>query len=136
MSLEANPKSDASIGELISQLSSQMSRLVRDEMHLAQKEFQQSAKHAGMGAGLLSVAGLLAFFGAASLIGAAIAALAIALPVWAAALIVGAALLSVSGIAALVSKEQADEVTPTAPQTVANVKKDVQQVKDARHDRS
>ncbi len=43
MSLEANSKFDASTGELITQLSSQLSRLVRDEMRLAQKEFQQSA---------------------------------------------------------------------------------------------
>jgi threonine/homoserine/homoserine lactone efflux protein len=103
-------------------------------MRLAQKEFQQSAKHAGMGAGLLSAAGLLAFFGVASLIAAAIAAVALVLPVWAAALIVGGAVLSLSGITALVSKKQADEVTPAAPRTVANVKKDVQEVKDARHD--
>jgi hypothetical protein len=124
------------MGELMSQLSAQVSRLVRDEMRLAQKEFQDSAKHAGLGVGLLSAAGLLAFFGVASLIAAAIAALALLLPVWAAALIVGAAVLSVSGIVALLSRKQAREVTPAAPQTVANVKKDVQQVKVASHDRS
>jgi Flp pilus assembly protein TadB len=135
-SVRANPKPDASVGELMSQLSAQLSRLVRDEMRLAQKEFQQSAKHAGLGAGLLSAAGLLAFFGAAGLIAALIAAIALALPVWAAALIVGAALFSASGIAALLSKKQINEVTPAAPQTVANVKQDVQQVKGARHDRS
>jgi membrane protein implicated in regulation of membrane protease activity len=120
----------------MSQLSAQVSRLVRDEMRLAQKEFQRSAKHAGLGAGLLSAAGLLAFFGVASLIVAVIAAIALALPVWAAALIVGAAMLSVSGIAALLSKKQVDEVTPAAPQTVANVKQDVEQLKGSRHDRS
>ncbi|MBO0863851.1 MAG: phage holin family protein [Mycobacterium sp.] len=133
MTIETKPKSDASIGELMTQLSSQLSRLVRDEMRLAQKEFQQSAKHAGMGAGLLSTAGLLAFFGAASLIAATIAALSVALPVWAAGLIVGAALLAASGVAALLSKKQADKVTPATPHTTANVKKDLQQVKDARH---
>lgn len=133
MTIETKPKSDASIGELMTQLSSQLSRLVRDEMRLAQKEFQQSAKHAGMGAGLLSTAGLLAFFGAASLIAATIAAVSLALPVWAAGLIVGAALLAASGVAALLSKKQADEVTPATPRTTANVKKDFQQVKDARH---
>jgi uncharacterized membrane protein YqjE len=135
-SVHANPKPGASIGELMSQLSAQVSRLVRDEMRLAQKEFQRSAKHAGLGAGLLSAAGLLAFFGVASLIVAVIAAIAVALPVWAAALIVGAAMLSVSGIAALLSKKQVDEVTPAAPQTVANVKQDVEQLKGSRHDRS
>ncbi|HZU48241.1 MAG TPA: phage holin family protein [Mycobacterium sp.] len=136
MSLEANPKSEASTGELMAQLSSQLSRLVRDEMRLAQKEFQQSAKHAGAGAGLLTAAGLLAFFGAASVIAAAAAALALALPAWAAALIVGALLLLAAGATALVSKSQAKQASPAAPQTVANVKKDVQEVKDARHGRS
>jgi Flp pilus assembly protein TadB len=136
MSLQANPKPDASIGELMSQLSAQVSRLVRDEMRLAQKEFQKSAKHAGLGVGLLSAAGVLALFGVASLIAAAIAALALALPLWAAALIVGVAVLSVAGVVALLSRRQVSEITPAAPQTVANVQKDVQQVKVASHDRS
>lgn len=136
MSVQTNPKPDASLGELMSQLSAQVSRLVRDEMRLAQKELQESAKHVGLGAGLLSAAGLLAFFGVASLIAAAIAAVALVLPVWAAALIVGAAVLSVAGIVALLSRKQAREVTPAAPQTIASVKKDVQQVKVSAHDRS
>lgn len=136
MSTEAKPTSDASIGELMSQLSSQLSRLVRDEMHLAQKEIEQSAKRAGMGAGLFGAAGILALSGLASLIVAAIAAVALALPVWAAALIVGAALFVAAGAATLLSKRQAEDVAPAAPLTVANVKKDVQKVKDARHDRS
>jgi Flp pilus assembly protein TadB len=136
MNTEVKATSDASISELMTQLSSQLSRLVRDELQLAQKEIQRSAKQAGIGAGLFGAAGILAFFGLASLIAAAIAAVALALPVWAAALIVGAALLAAAGMAALLSKRRAEDVTPAAPLTVANVKKDVQQVKDARHDRS
>ncbi|MBX9638747.1 MAG: phage holin family protein [Mycobacteriaceae bacterium] len=136
MSVNTTPNADASIGELISQLSAQTSRLVRDEMRLAQKELVQSAKHAGAGAGLFGAVGLLAFFGVASLITAAVAALAVVLPTWAAALIVGAALLAAAAVAALVSKRQVEEATPAAPQTVESVKKDMQEVKDARHDRS
>ena len=136
MNTEAKLTSDASIGELMSQLSSQLSRLVRDEIQLAQKEIQRSAKHAGIGAGLFGGAGILALFGLASLIAAGTAALALALPVWAATLIVGAALFAAAGVAALLSKHQAEDVTPAAPLTVANVKKDIQEVKDARHDRS
>lgn len=135
MSPEGKTQSDASIGELMAQLSSQVSRLVRDEMRLAEKEIRQSAKHAGLGAGLFGAAGLLAFFGLASLISATIAAVALALPVWAAALIVGAALLGAAGMAALVSKSQAKDAAPPAPYTVANVKQDIQELKDARHDR-
>lgn len=130
MSLESKPGADASLGELMSQLSAQTSRLVRDELRLAQKEFQESAKHAGIGAGLLSVAGLFAFLGLATVIAAAVAALSLALPVWAAALIVALVLFVIAGIAALVSKKQADEVTPAAPRTVETVKADIQEVKD------
>jgi uncharacterized membrane protein YqjE len=134
MSLEPRPAADASMGELMSQLSAQTSRLVRDEMRLAQKEFQESVKHAGIGAGLLSVAGLLGFFGVATLITAAIAGLAVVLDnVWAAALIVAAVLLIAAGIAALFSKKQVDEVGPPR-QSIENVQKDIEEVKEARHD--
>jgi Flp pilus assembly protein TadB len=130
MSLESKPGADASLGELMSQLSAQTSRLVRDELRLAQKEFQESAKHAGIGAGLLSVAGLFAVLGLATVIAAAVAALSLVLPVWAAALIVALVLFVIAGIAALVSKKQAEEVTPAAPRTVETVKADIQEVKD------
>lgn len=130
MSLDSNPGADASLGELVSQLSTQTSRLVRDELRLAQKEFQESAKHAGIGAGLLSVAGLFAFLGLATVIAAAVAALSLVLPVWAAALIVALVLFVMAGIAALVSKKHAEEVTPAAPRTVETVKADIQEVKD------
>jgi hypothetical protein len=83
MNPELQPAAEASISELTTQLSSQTSRLVRDEMRLAQKEFVESVKHAGLGAGLFSAAGLLAVFALGSVITAAIAALSLALPVWA-----------------------------------------------------
>ena len=134
MNPEPKPAAEESISELMPQLSSQTSRLVRDEMRLAQKEFVESAKHAGIGAGLFSAAGLVAVFGLGSLVAAAIAALSLALPVWAAALIVAVVLFAVSGIAALVSKKQLDQASPTPEMTVANVKQDIHELKDARHD--
>jgi Flp pilus assembly protein TadB len=130
MSLESKPTADASIGELMGQLSAQTSRLVRDELRLAQKEFQESAKHAGIGAGLLSVAGLFAFLGLVTVIAAAVAGLSLVLPVWAAALIVAVVLFIVAGVAALVSKKQVEEVTPAAPRTAETVKADIQEIKD------
>lgn len=132
---EGKPPAEASIGELMTQLSSQTSRLLRDEMRLAQKEFVESAKHAGIGAGLFSAAGLLAVFGLASVITAAIAALSLVLPLWAAALIAAVVLFAAAGIVGLVSKKQVDQVSPTPEMTVANVKQDIHAVKDARHDR-
>jgi hypothetical protein len=136
MSVESKPAADASIGELLSQLSEQTSRLVRDELRLAQKEFQQSAKHAGIGAGLFSLAGVLAFVGFVTLVGAAVAALSLVVPVWAAAVIVAAVLFLGAGVAGLIGRRQAEEVTPAAPRTVETVKADIEEVKGARHGRT
>jgi uncharacterized membrane protein YqjE len=132
MSVESKSAPDASIGELMSQLSAQTSRLVRDEMRLAQKELQESVKHAGIGAGLISAAGLLAVLGLATLIAAAVAALALVLPVWASAVIVAVVLFVVAGIAALFSRKQASEVTPPPMESVESVKADIKEVKEAR----
>ncbi|MET0700055.1 MAG: phage holin family protein [Mycobacterium sp.] len=131
---EHRPAGEASIGELITDLSAQTSRLLRDEMRLAQKEFVDSAKHAGLGAGLISVAGLLAVFGVASVVTAAIGALSLVLPLWAAALIVAAILFAAAGIAGLVSKKQLDQASPTPEKTLVNIKEDIHAVKDASHD--
>jgi Flp pilus assembly protein TadB len=134
MSVESKSAADASTGQLMSQLSAQTSRLVRDEIRLAQKELQQSIKHAGIGAGLISVAGLLSVLGLATIIAAGVAALALVLPVWAAAVIVGVVLFAAAGIAALLSRKQAGEVTPPAMESVDSIKADIQEVKDARHE--
>lgn len=120
---------DASVGELLTRLSAQTSRLVRDELKLAQQEMRESLRHAGKGAGLISAAGLLAFLGAATLIAAAVAALSLALPVWAAALIVGVVLLAAAAVAALVSRREVERVTPPVPRTVENVREDIEEVR-------
>jgi divalent metal cation (Fe/Co/Zn/Cd) transporter len=135
MNVESNPHADAAIGELVSQLSAQTARLVRDEMKLAQTEFREAAKHAGLGAGLLSVAGLLAILGLATLGTSGAAALALVLPLWAAALIIGAVLFAAAGIVGLVSKKQLQQIDPVPQQTVDSVKQDINEVKEARHDR-
>ena len=134
MNPQPKPDAEASIVELIGRLSTQTSRLVRDEMRLAQKEFVDSAKHAGIGAGLFSAAGLIAVFGLGSLITAAIAALALVLPVWLGALIVAVVLFALAGIAGVISKKQLGQASPTPEMTVANIKQDINEVKDARRD--
>jgi len=132
MTVESKSAADASIGELMTQLSAQTSRLVRDEMRLATKELQQSAKHVGVGAGLFSAAGLLALLGLMTLIAAGVAALSLVLPVWAAAVIVAVVLFLAAGVAALFGRKQAEEIAPPPRQSVESVKADIKEVKDAR----
>lgn len=133
MTTEPKTINEASTAELLGQLQQQTTRLIRDELRLAQREFQESARHAGLGAGLISAAGLLAVLGLMTVVAAAVAAIALALPVWAAALIVAAVLFLGAGVAALVSRSQAKQVPPPASQSVDSVKQDLDELKEARH---
>ena len=124
---------ESSVSQLMTQLSEQTSRLVRDEMQLAQIELKSTVKHAGVGVGLFSGGGVLALYGVGALVTAAIAGLALVLALWLAALIVAAALLIVAGVAALLGKKQVQQGVPTFERTVDSVKQDVQEVQEARH---
>lgn len=129
---EANkkPASERSVGELVSELTDEVKRLVRDEIRLAVSELQHKGKRMGTGAGLFGVAGLFALFGAATLIAAAVLALALVVPGWLSALIVGGALLLVAGLAALVGrKEIAQAVPPVPEEAITGVREDVDVVK-------
>src|SRR3954470_9310275 len=96
---------DASLGQLTSRLSEQVSTLVRGELALAQLEAKQKAKRLGVGFGLFGAGGMFAFFGVAVTIAAVVLALATAVEPWLAAVIVAAALFVVAGIVALTGKK-------------------------------
>lgn len=122
---------EPTLGQLAAQLSEQTSRLVRDEMRLAQAELKQKGKHAGIGIGMFSGAGLLAFFGAATLVATAVLALALVLPAWAAALVVAVLLFVAAGVLGLVGKKEVDAATPAKPErTAASVQRDVNEIKE------
>jgi hypothetical protein len=126
------PAEDASTGQLISQLTEQISTLVRDEARLAQAEVTQKAKRLGLGAGLFGGAGLFAFFGLAVLIAAAVLALAEAVPGWLAAVIVAVVLFAVAGVLALIGKKDVQQGSPPVPtQAIASTKADIATVKKA-----
>ena len=122
--------SDEPIGALVHRLSEQIPELVRSELRLAQAELTEKGKRAGIGIGMFSAAGLLAFFGAATLIATAVIALDLVLPTWAAALIVAVLLIIGAGIAAMVGKKEVEAATPPAPErTMASVRQDVAAMK-------
>ena len=123
---------EPSTGQLISDLTTQISRLVRDEARLAQAEVTQKAKRLGVGAGLFGGAGLFAFFGLAALITTAILALALVLPAWLSALIVAVVLFAIAGVLAIVGKKDVQQGTPPVPtEAIASTKADIQTVKES-----
>ncbi|UNX54548.1 phage holin family protein [Georgenia sp. TF02-10] len=118
-----------SIGELFAQLSEQLSRLVRDEIQLAQTQFTEKGKRLGTGAAFLAVAGVVALYAVGVLLAAAILGLATALPAWLSALIVGVVLLIVAGIAALLGKKRLDAAKEVEAKPQEGLKEDVNAVK-------
>lgn len=125
-----DPK-DASTGELIGQLSEQVTTLVRDEVRLAQAEVTQKAKRFGIGAGLFGGAGLMALLGLNALVTAVILAIATALPGWLAGIIAGVALFAVAGVLALLGKRDVQKAAPPLPtETIASVQRDIATVKE------
>lgn len=126
----AGPPPDASMGELVAKVSEQTSRLLRDELRLAQLEMTQKGKKVGLGAGLFGGAGLFAVFGVGCLVATAVLALAGPLTDWLAALLVGLALFVVAGGAALMGKREVKQATPPMPaEAVEGVKQDMQTLK-------
>jgi uncharacterized membrane protein YqjE len=124
----------ASTGELVKQLSEQVSRLVRDELKLASVEMTGKAKTAGKGAGLFGGGSILALYGVGCLVACVVIALAGVLRPWLAALIVGVALIACAGIAALAGRAELKKATPPMPsQAVDSVKADVEQIKESAH---
>ncbi|MET0418078.1 MAG: phage holin family protein, partial [Actinoplanes sp.] len=103
-------------GQLVTQLTEQVSTLVRDELTLARIEMVEKGKRAGKGAGLLGGAGVVALYGVGALLVTAGAALALVMPVWLAALIVTVVLFAAAGVAALVGKKQVQQALPPEPE--------------------
>jgi hypothetical protein len=128
----------ATTADLIGRLSEQVTTLVRDELALARIEMVEKGKKAGKGAGLLGGAGVLAMYGVGALLVTAGAALALVMPVWAAALTVTVVLFAGAGIAALAGKSEVkDAVPPTPEAAMASGRRDVDMlVSSARQGRN
>ena len=122
--------SEASLAELVKQLSEQSSRLARQEVELAKAELAYKGKRAGIGAEMFGGAGVFGFYGFGALTAAAILALSLAVAGWLAALIVAAVYGAIAGILALQGKHKVQQATPPVPEEATeSVKEDVQWAK-------
>lgn len=117
------------IGELVKDLASQTSTLVRQEIQLAQAEVTQKGKLAGKGAGLLAGAAVFGLLALMALTAGLITLLDRAMDTWIAALIVMALWAIVAFVLAKAGQKALQQATPPAPQTVETVKEDIQWAK-------
>ncbi|HEV3292540.1 MAG TPA: phage holin family protein [Streptosporangiaceae bacterium] len=129
--VEQSPGEARSTGELVKQLSEQVTVLIRDELKLAQLEMTRKGKQAGIGAGLLGGSGLVALYGVGCLIACAVIAISGVVAAWLAALVVGAALLAAAAVAALMGRGRLRKTVPPVPEeAVSSVKADVEEIKE------
>jgi hypothetical protein len=119
----------ASTADLVREAAGQISRLVRDELALAKTEMAEKGKRAGLGAGFLGGGGIVALYGVAALLAAAVMGLAEAMPGWLAALIVAVVLFAVAAVMALVGRSQVRRAgSPVPRETVRNVREDIGEI--------
>src|ERR1700742_3572419 len=118
------------IGELVKELSSQTSTLVRQEIKLARAELEQKGKLGGEGAGMLGGAVIAVLLALGALTAGLVALLDTAMATWVAALIVMALWAVVALVLAKAGQTSLQKATPPAPQTVETVKEDIQWAKN------
>jgi MFS family permease len=125
----ADPR-DQPIGELVKDLASETSTLVRQEIDLAKAEMTERGKRAGKGAAILGAAALVGLLAAGALTAFLIAALDLAMATWLAALVVTVVLGAIAAALALTGRKQIQEAAPPVPeQAIDSVKEDVQWAK-------
>ena len=105
--IEPRVKAERSLATLLSDLASETVELFRQELALFKAELSEKLSRAGVGAAALAAAALIAFSGWLFLLLAAVYALAIVVPPWAAALIVGVLVLAIAGALAFYRQEPA-----------------------------
>jgi len=121
---------EKSLGDLFSELATETSTLVRQEVALAQTELTQKATRVGKNVGYLAVGGFVAYAAMLAILAGIIMVLGLVIPVWLSAIIVG---LVVGGIGYFLISSALAELRKTDPvprDTVETIKEDAQWLKN------
>lgn len=133
MSSSAGPRhadiSDRSVGELIGELTSDLSTLMRQEVALAKAEVTESATKAGKGAGMLAGSGVAAHLGLVFASVTVMWALGKVMDLVWAALIVTVLWFVVAGVLAVSGRAQLKQVSVKPEKTIETLKEDAQWVR-------
>ncbi len=116
--------------QLIGEIPTLVEELVRGEIELLKTEVIQKLKLAGIGAGLIAGAALVALFFIGVLLTAAILALSLVMPGWLAALIVAFVLLVAVAVLAWLGVREVKKAMPPMPEeTIASLQQDYNAIK-------
>jgi Putative Actinobacterial Holin-X, holin superfamily III len=116
---------------LAAQVLVQGAELVGEEVALARAELRANARPAVRGGLLLGAGAVAAGVGGLTLLATVISAISLALPVWAATLIVGGALAALGGALAAAGRKRLTRVIPGLPMTSQSIREDLRELREA-----
>ncbi len=124
------PESSHGLGEVIGNLFTDLQDLFQGEIRLARAELDQKINRVVMAAIWLVGGALVAFAGLVVILQGVAAALALVIPIWAAAMIVGVLIVVVGGLLARSGLAMLSLKTLTPDRTAASLQKDARVVKE------
>jgi hypothetical protein len=126
----ADEVAQTSIGDLIGNISNDLSQLFRQEVDLAKAELKQEAAKAGKAAGMLGGAGFAGYLAVVLLSFAAVFGLANVMDAGWAALIVAVIWAIIGAVLYTTGRKQLKSVDPVPHRTVDTIKEDAQWLKN------
>ncbi|HYH48815.1 MAG TPA: phage holin family protein [Acidimicrobiia bacterium] len=122
---------ERSLGELLGEMTSNLSTLVRKEIDLARVELKDEVRQAGKAGGMLGGAALVGHLGALLLSLALALGLSEALDAdaWLGLFVVGALAVGIAAVLGAQGRNKLQQIDAVPPQTVQTLKEDVQWVK-------
>lgn len=127
---EVRYRNDRSLGELFSELTSETSMLLRQEVQLAKAELSQKASKAGKEIAFLAVGGLIIYAGFLALLAALILGMAEFMDAWLAALIVGVVVVGGGYLLLQRGINELRNVNPVPEQTVKTLREDKEWIQE------
>jgi hypothetical protein len=121
---------ERSLGDLFSQLTHDLSTLMRQEVTLAKTELSQKVSVMGKDVRLLAAGGAIAYAGFLVILAGIVLALGLVLPWWASALIVGVVVAAIGYFLIRKGQTGLKQANLKPEQTIETLKEDQQWVKE------
>jgi uncharacterized membrane protein YqjE len=123
------PETDRSIAAVLSDIVGDLQQIIRAEVRLAKVEVREELAKARQGAAMLVMAGVVLALAVGLSLLAAVYALAIIWPPWAAALVVALGVAAIGGLLAITGLHRLKAIHPVPERTVETVRENIQWAK-------
>ena len=119
-----------SLGQIVKELTADISTLFRSEIALLKLEIKDTVAKLGGGAAMFAGAAFVALFGVAFLfVTITLGLVALGVPAWVSSLVVTVVLFVVAGVLAMMGKKKFSQVNFVPSESVQQIKADVEAIK-------